>query len=107
MGFASFTEENFRNKVLPKMELFVALAPAAFLHESQSLFIKAFKIFGDAELKFVFGKKAFLPDSKLLQYLIPHFCDHFTFACKDAFAIVFFSDLLFFFKTKFLKKKTF
>jgi len=80
MGFGGFP---LNPELASKVDIFIALAPVAFVKHQTSFFLTVLSDI-DALLFFeYFGVEDFLPNSWLIQYLGGTVCEEISFACAD------------------------
>lgn len=79
-AFAGFS---INQTIASKVNLFVALAPVAYVDHSKGLLA----ILADLDIDLLFqflGIREFLPDATLLQKFAPALCEELDWACADA-----------------------
>jgi len=84
MGFMGFENP----AVASKVNVFVALAPVAWVHHSKSTLLNVLAAFDVDELFVMFGVHDFMPDSALLSKLLPGLCKTTPFVCDNVLGLI-------------------
>eukprot|EP01113_Clastostelium_recurvatum_P019154 TRINITY_DN2260_c0_g1_i2.p1 TRINITY_DN2260_c0_g1~~TRINITY_DN2260_c0_g1_i2.p1 ORF type:complete len:416 (+),score=92.39 TRINITY_DN2260_c0_g1_i2:32-1279(+) len=88
MGFIGFENP----QIAARVNIFIALAPVAFLKHCTSKLVQAMAHLDLAEVLFLFGEKQFAPDVAVLQKLLPGTCTVDPTACENILSLVMGSD---------------
>jgi pimeloyl-ACP methyl ester carboxylesterase len=89
IGHSQGTTQAFANAAVAewdiksKVNLFVALAPVAYVYHTPSIFIQALADLDIDRVFEFFGVSEFLPTSKFLRWLLPEVCDVTPLLCES------------------------
>jgi pimeloyl-ACP methyl ester carboxylesterase len=84
MGFAGFEDA----AVASKVNVFVALAPVAWVKHSKSKLLNVLAAFDVQELFVMFGVRDFMPDNALLEKLLPGLCKTTPALCDNFLGLI-------------------
>eukprot|EP01113_Clastostelium_recurvatum_P014731 TRINITY_DN18043_c0_g1_i1.p1 TRINITY_DN18043_c0_g1~~TRINITY_DN18043_c0_g1_i1.p1 ORF type:complete len:282 (+),score=64.15 TRINITY_DN18043_c0_g1_i1:83-928(+) len=84
MGFIGFEDPDLASKV----NVFVALAPVAWLHHCGSILLTLLAKINDSIIYEVIGRRDFSPDTAELEKLLPELCTYEPNACKNIMSII-------------------
>jgi len=80
MGFAGFP---FQPELAAKVDIFIALAPVAWVAHQKSLVLEFMAKLNLIEIFEIFGDKSFLPNNIILDEIGGHLCKSEPFMCAD------------------------
>jgi len=84
MGFAGFDKPEIASKV----NIFIALAPVAWVHNSKSPLLNVLAALDVEELFVLFGVHDFTPDTALMQSLLPEVCKISADLCDNVIGLL-------------------
>jgi pimeloyl-ACP methyl ester carboxylesterase len=84
MGFAGYENQIIANKV----NIFIALAPVAWIHHSTSTLLKALADLDAQVIDQLLGVRDFAPDTNTLKILLPGICSVAPDSCENVLGLV-------------------
>jgi len=85
MGFGGFP---MQPELAAKVDIFIALAPVAFVSHQTSFAVSVLADLDVAEWLFFFGEEEFLPSDWVIRYIAGSLCDDVPILCEDVIFLI-------------------